>query len=182
MNANSQSNSVEQLPSTDSQTLSAQVARLAGAINQSHYSNGDRAALKRWAPGQLIPLAYYRLWLHHLRTEPPPEDQTESWMAIIWGLALGGEGGHTPKHSVGQALAETRFSEARLERLLSAPDDVIRVDLFQAAVRFLVAKGQGCNWGQWARYLLTQDVDKRERMHRDIARDYYRQLRLTEPR
>jgi len=157
------------------QGLSQSVAHLARVLALPHYPNGDRAALKRWAPGIALPLAYYRLWLQHLRTDPPPEHQTQAWMAIIWGLALAGTQAHQPRRALGAALAACGFAEARLERLLSAPDD-LRVDFYQSAVRFLAAKGEGCNWNDWASYLLLHDPEKRERLHRNIAQSYYRNL------
>ncbi|MFN3629826.1 MAG: type I-E CRISPR-associated protein Cse2/CasB, partial [Casimicrobiaceae bacterium] len=48
---------------TKALTLASIVGRLAHAIGEAHYPNGDRAALRRWAPGQPLPLAFYRLWL-----------------------------------------------------------------------------------------------------------------------
>jgi CRISPR system Cascade subunit CasB len=156
-------------------TPTSDVARLAGAIGSPHYPTGDRAALRRWAPGQPVPLAFYRLWLRHLGTEPPPERQTEAWMAIAWGMAICGEGCHDPKRPFGQALAESGYSEGRLERLLSAPADV-RLDLFMSAVRFLAAKSERFDWRDAAQFLLTHDADKREALHRRIAAAYFRHL------
>jgi CRISPR system Cascade subunit CasB len=151
------------------------VARIARLLAQAHYPNGDRAALKRWSPGQPLPLAYYRLWLQHLRAEPPSDAQAIPWMATVWGLALAGVDAHRPQRPLGRALAESGFAQARLERLLSAPE-ALRLDLYGSAVRFLGAKGEGCNWTEWARYLLTHDPEARERLHRGIARSYYQHL------
>lgn len=160
------------------QSLSLSVAHLARVLAQPFYPNGDRATLKRWAPGIALPLAYYRLWLQHLRTDPPRESEAQQWMAIIWGLALAGkaqESAHQPQRALGAALAACGFAEARLERLLSAPD-ALRLEFYQSAVRFLAAKGEGCNWNDWASYLLLHDPEKRERLHRNIAQSYYRNL------
>lgn len=153
--------------------LAHTIAALAGVVGHERYPAADRAALKRWAPGQPVPLAFYRLWLRHLGEEPPHEAQTEAWMTLAWGLAISGEGSHDPKRPLGQALAESGFSEGRLERLLSAPDDV-RIELFMSAVRFLAAKGERFDWTQAARFLLTVDAAKRESIHRCIALGYYR--------
>ncbi|MGE0081095.1 MAG: type I-E CRISPR-associated protein Cse2/CasB [Thiohalomonadaceae bacterium] len=151
------------------------VGRIAWALEQPHYPNGDRAALKRWSPAQALPLAYYRLWLQHLRQDPPPDEQAQTWMAIAWGLAFAGHNGHEPKRPLGQALAEAGFIEARLERLLSAPEE-LRIELYQSAVRFLVAKGMACNYTDWAAWLLTEDAEKRDALNRRIASQYYRHL------
>lgn len=155
--------------------LGQTIGRLAAVLARPSYPNGERAALRRWSPDQLLPLAYYRLWLHELGEEPPPDLQAPTWMLILWVLVMLGEAGHRPDRPLGQALAEGQYAEARLERLLAAPED-LRPDLMQSAVRFLAAKGEGCNVAEIAAYLLTQDPDKREALHRRIAADYYRHL------
>jgi CRISPR system Cascade subunit CasB len=161
-------------------SLATQVARLAGVIGSPHYPNGDRAALRRWAPGQPLPLAFYRLWLRHLDSELPPQAQLDGWMALTWVIATLGADAHAPKRSMGLALAESQFSEARLERLLSAPDDV-RLDLFMSAIRLLAAKGERFDLTEAARFLLTADPAKREPLHRRIAADYYRHANNPQP-
>ncbi|GIX30348.1 MAG: hypothetical protein KatS3mg124_0820 [Porticoccaceae bacterium] len=164
-------------PHTDTpqDTLATRIGRLASVIGHTHYPAGDRAALRRWAPGQTPPLAFYRLWLRHLRDELPNESQTEAWMTLAWGLAVCGADSHDPKRPLGQALAESLFSEGRLEQLLSAPEGV-RTHLFMRAVRFLAAKGERFDWCDAAQFLLTHDSDKRERIHRRIAATFYRHL------
>lgn len=156
-------------------SLGSRIRTLAGEIGSSRYPNGERASLKRWAPGQPIPLAFYRLWLRYMDSDLPEESQTEAWMTLAWGLAMSGEASHDPKRPLGQALAESGFSEGRLERLLSAPDDV-RIEIFMSAVRFLAAKGERFDWREAAQFVLTRDADKREAVHRRIAAAYFRHL------
>lgn len=158
-----------------SSSLSSALARLAGVIGAPHYPAGDRAALRRWAPGQPVPLAFYRLWLRHVGGELPAEHQTDAWMLIAWVIAVLGGEAHDPKRPWGQALAEAGYSEGRLERLLSAHDD-LRADLFMQAVRFLAAKGERFNLVQGAEYLLTEEPTKRETLNRRIAQAFYRHL------
>ena len=162
----------------DGPNLSALMSKLAGILGSTHFPNADRAALKRWTPGQPIPLAFYRLWLWHAGDDLPPEGQTEDWMTIVWGLALCGEGCHVPQRPLGQALAECGFAEGRLERMLSAPDD-LRRELFMSTVRFLAAKDERFDWTEAARLLLTHDTDKRETIHRRIAQAYYPHYQQT---
>jgi len=152
--------------------LGARVAEMAATIGAEHYSNGERAALRRWSPEQPIPLAFYRLWLRHLGSDLPPESQTNAWMTIAWGLATLGQTGHDPRRPLGQALVESQFSEGRLERMLSAPEEV-RIDLFMDAVRFLAAKHERLDWLEAAKFLLTTDPTKRESLHRRIAAAFY---------
>lgn len=160
---------------TEASTLAPDIARLAGVISSPRYPGGDHAALRRWAPGLSVPLAFYRLWLRYLDRELPPEGDTEAWMTIAWGIAISGEGCHDPKHPLGQAFAESGYSEGRLERLLSAPEDV-RIDLFMTAVRFLATKGKRFDWREATQFLLTRDADKRENLHRRIASAYFHHL------
>jgi len=159
--------------------LASTVGRLAQAIGAEYFPNGDRAALRRWAPGQPLPLAFYRLWLRQIDADLPAEAATQAWMLLAWSLATLGADGHAPGRPWGQALAESGFAEGRLERLLSAPDDV-RPDLFMAAVRFLAAKGERFDLTEAARFLLTADADKREAIHRRIAQAFYRHLPKTD--
>jgi CRISPR system Cascade subunit CasB len=154
-------------------SLGARVAQMAAIIGAEHYPNGERAALRRWSLEQPIPLAFYRLWLRHLGDDLPPEFQTPAWMTIAWGLATLGKEGHDPRRPLGQALAESKFSEGRLEQLLSAPED-IRPDLFMSAVRFLAAKGERFDWRDGAAFLLTQDNEQRQRLNHRIAAAFYR--------
>lgn len=156
-------------------SLAFEISRLSGVLADERYPSGDRAALRRWAPSQPVPLAFYRLWLRHLGRDLPPEHQTEAWMVLAWGLATTGPGSHDQQRSLGRALAESQFSEGRLERLLAAPDD-LRLELFMNTVRFLAAKGERLNWAEAAQFLLTQDAAKREALQRRMASDYYRYL------
>lgn len=157
---------------TQTPSLASDIAHVARVLSAEHYPNGERAALRRWAPGQPVPLAFYRLWLRHLGRELPPEPQTEAWMALTWGLATAGPDSHDPKRPWGQSLAESGYSEGRLERLLSAPEGV-RLDLYMNAVRFLTAKGEHFDWSEAAQFLLTQDPSKRDGLNRRIAAAYF---------
>ncbi|GBD24935.1 hypothetical protein HRbin30_00249 [bacterium HR30] len=159
--------------------LAHTIAALAGVVGHERYPAADRAALKRWAPGQPVPLAFYRLWLRHLGEEPPHEAQTEAWMTLAWGLAMMGKDAHQPRRPLGQALAAADFAEGRLERLLAAPEE-LRIELFMSAVRYLTAKGEGFDWTEAAAFLLTLDADKREAIHRRIAQGYYSNLKRGE--
>ncbi|MCS6803417.1 MAG: type I-E CRISPR-associated protein Cse2/CasB [Dehalococcoidia bacterium] len=155
-------------------SLAERGERLFRAIHAARFPNGDRAALRRWAPGQPLPLAFYRLWLRDLG-EDPPERQLESWAVLAWSAATLGPNGHERQRPLGRALAEHGFSEGRLERLLSAPAE-LRVPLFMDAIRFLAAKGARLDLADAARFLLLGEGERREKLHRQIAADFYRHL------
>lgn len=161
------------------ENLASSIAHIAGVISHSEFPTGDRAALKRMIPGQSPPLEFYRFALRHLPRNW--EAHLADWMALVAGMALMAPHVHRPNRSLGQALAEENYSEARLERLLSADEDIRRV-LFLRAVRFLASKGAPFNWVDAAQFLLTREEDKREVLHRRIAWDFYRTVESSENR
>lgn len=163
-------------PAQAGRDLAGRVNRLAAVLGAEHFPGGDRAALKRHAPGQPPPLAFYRLWLRHLNAELPHDAAVPGWALLAWGLASSGPAPHRPGRPLGQCLAESGYSEARLERLLAASDDDMRLALAAALVRFVATEGDAFDWVQLAQLLLTRDDDLRERLHRRIATDYYRYL------
>ena len=151
-------------------TLAHTMAHIAGILGSEHFPTGERAALRRMSPGQPPPLYFYRFALRHLpenweRNEP-------DWITLTAGIALMAPHAHQPGRGLGTALGEAGYSEARLERLLQSEGDTRRI-LFLRAVRFLAAKAQPFDWLGAAHLLLTRDSDKREAVHRRIARDFY---------
>ena len=165
--------------SASAESPSALVCRLAGILANPHFPASDRAALKRHAPGQPPPLAFYRLWLRQLGADLPSEPQSAAWMLMAWGLAFTGAGAHRPDRPLGRALAECGYSESRLERLLAADSNSLE-PLFASVVRFLAAKGESFDWRDAAHLLLVTDAHKRETIHRRIAATYYRHQPRTE--
>jgi CRISPR system Cascade subunit CasB len=155
-------------------SLHQRIGRLAAVLSAEHFPGGDRAALKRMAPGAAPPLAFYRLWLRHLGDEPPTPEQTPAWVVIVAGLAAAPPPGHRPGRGLGQALADSGWHEARLERLLAAGADGQQARLAADALRFLAARGEAFDWTQLARLLLARSDDARDAIHRRIATDYYR--------
>ncbi len=153
--------------------LNAIIAKLSAIIGSEHYPSSDRAALKRYSPGAPVPLAFYRLWLKHIDDEIP--SNLSAWATVTFGLAYMGKSSHKPERSLGQALAEAGYSEARLEQMFAADHQVL-IRLFTGMIRFLATKGEGFNWTTAARLVLTGDKEKLEAIHKKIASDYYRSL------
>jgi len=152
--------------------LPSRIGQIAATLGGDHFPTGERAALKRFAPGQSVPLAYWRFWPRWLSADAPPEAQSQDWALILAGLAWMGRAGHQPKARLGATLAEHGYSEQRLERLLAAEDAATRRQLFARMVRFLAAKGAAIDWLEAARFLLAGDALRETLAHR-IARDYY---------
>ena len=151
--------------------FSSLVARLAGLIASENFPNADRAALKRMDPEREPPLAFYRFAMRHL--PDGWQRQKREWLTILQGLALMSPRIHDPGLAFGRALAENRYSEARLERLLATREASQRA-LLSRAMRFLAAKKIAADWRDIARLALTQDSEKRESLTMKIATDYYR--------
>jgi CRISPR system Cascade subunit CasB len=155
---------------------SAQVPALARALADPHFSNGERAALKRMGLEGPAPLALHRFILRHVDEAWQGEHWTPRWRALICALAIQRDGGFDPSRPWGQALAEARFAESRLERLLAAQGDT-QLTLALRAARQLAAKGIACDWRQLADLIFSSDPEIRERINTRIARDYYRNLK-----
>jgi CRISPR system Cascade subunit CasB len=169
-------NQPERLENPD-ESLATIIGRIGGLIASEHFPNGDRATLKRMDPKQEPPLRFYRFALRHLSKNW--QSQSKEWQSILSGMALMSPHIHRPDQPLGKALAEERFSEARLERLLAAESETQRTLILRAA-RFLAAKKQAVDWTQIAGLLLTTNAEKREKLHLHIASDYYKNLKDKE--
>lgn len=159
----------------EARTPAAHVPALAALLASAGISNGERAALKRMALDGPAPLALHRLLLAHVDDAWRGEHWLSDWRAVLCALAIQRDGGLNPATPFGQALAEARFAESRLERLLAASGDTLRALALRAA-RQVAAKGIACDWRTFAELLFTRDSDYRERINTRIARDFYRTL------
>lgn len=162
----------------EARTPAAHVPALAALLASTGISNGERAALKRMALDGPAPLALHRLLLAQV-DDPRQDEQLADWRTLICALAIQRDGGYNPAMHFGTALAEARFAESRLERLLAASDDTLRALALRAA-RQVAAKGIACDWRQFADLLFAGTPDRRERINTDIARDYYRTLQKNQ--
>ena len=157
----------------ETRTPSGHVPELAAVLKSEHFSTGERAALKRMALDGPAPLAFHRFMLRHVDSPWQAEYWTPEWRTLICSLAIQRDGGFDPSKPLGQTLAEARFSENRLERLLAATGETLR-SLALRAARQLAAKGIATDWRQLAELLFSRNPEIREAVNRRIARDYYR--------
>ncbi len=155
------------------------VPAIAGVLASEHFPTGERAALKRMALDGPAPLAFHRFLLRHIDERWHAADHEMDWRALVCALALQRDGGYDPKRPFGEALADARFSEARMERLLSASGETLRALTLRAA-RHLAARGGAADWRQVAELLFCRRDDFRETINRRIARSYYRTLQSLE--
>jgi CRISPR type I-E-associated protein CasB/Cse2 len=107
--------------------LAQVIGRVAAVIEGEQCATGERAALRRMSLDQPPPLIFYRFALRYL---PEGWDSTEDlrrdWMTLVAGMARMSPNAHRPDQPFGKVLAEGGYSEARLERLLSAEGDTQR--------------------------------------------------------
>ena len=155
------------------ETLERQMGRIAGIISGDRFPTGERAALKRMAPGYPLPLPFYRFAFSYLPAGW--EHAVDDWTTLVAGVALMSPNAYSPQVGFGRALAEAGYSELRLERLLAAEYEVRRI-LFLRAIRFLASKSKAFNWAEGARFLLTRNEDRRETLNLRIARDFFSRI------
>lgn len=164
--------------------------RIAGRLAREDFPRGDLAALRRMSPGsgQDAP-AFWRLAARHNLLGAPEVER--KWALIIHGLALmtptsahdrAASSAHDPQTSVGSALFGSEssgesgfYSELRLNRLLAARGDVLRV-LLARMFRMLGSGGVAFDWREMARLVMLDGLDQAgaERARQRIARDYFR--------
>ncbi len=170
-------NSQPNVVTETNESLATTIGRISSLIASDRFPNSDRAMLKRMDARQAPPLSFYRFAFRHL-----PQNwqrQQEAWQAILTGMALMSPSIHRPDRPLGRLLAEERYAETRLERLLSAEGQT-RSTLLLRMVRFLAAKRTPVNWVDIAGLLLTTDPEKREDLHMRIAHEYYKNLKDKE--
>lgn len=165
------------------QSLSSIVGSLSAWIDSDGISPGDLASLRRLDP-KVPPMAFWKLVVdsdgiseHLYRTAGDEDNRERRWAAVCQALAIL-RGLRSDQVYLGRALAETGFSELRLERLLRG-DEVSIFDSVRLVARFLEAKGQAVEPGQLARLLLEQEPTRAEQLRRHIAQDYFRALHHT---
>ncbi len=155
-------------------SLSSHIAHIAGVLSSNEFPTGRRAELKRIVPGEPLPLAFYAFAVRHLpeNWEKAPED----WATVVAGMALMAPTVYSHNTGLGDALAQAKFSEARLERLLAAEGETLRT-LFLRAVRLLASKSIPFNWTDGAKLLFYKDQKAREDFKLHMARDFYSNIK-----
>lgn len=151
----------------------------------SRAAAGDLALLRRSSAGGCPP-TFYRLFGGLLDEALPPagqyrDDQDERWLKVCILLAhlLHGDALADRPRSLGEAMARSNVSEARVLRLLQAQGDALFTAL-RAITHQLVASGQSCAANDVAQLILSDGRSWEQASRRSIARDYYRYQAETE--
>ncbi|MCO6440763.1 MAG: type I-E CRISPR-associated protein Cse2/CasB [Nitrococcus mobilis] len=147
--------------------------RLAAVIHADGFPNGERARLKRMSLSGPTPLSYHRFLLRYVPPRWHGKITALAWRTLISALARQHQNPHNPSMPFGHALAESDYSELRLESLLAAEGRVLATLTLRAATR-LAAGRVRCNWKDIAWLLFAVNNDTRERVNQRIARDFYR--------
>lgn len=121
-----------------------------------------------------------------------PQDRAETarragraWGLVLHGMALMAPNPHQKGRLPGAALADARFSQARLIQLLRAEDQAF-ADHFATACRFLRAKGECVDWIRFGRLALERlnapgiPHSQQDHMAEIIACDYVRAVYHTD--
>ncbi len=143
---------------------------------------GPRAQLRRWRPGrtELSP-AFWRIYVTRPDGEKAAAIHPKALERIAVLLAALAEtdglhrGHEANASSLGRALAQCGFSEARLIRLLEAGDEQ-RADGLLKAASFLASKAQPFVTTDLVHFACPQGDDALERRRLKIARDFYAAL------
>ena len=172
-------------------------------VVRADFTPGDLADLRRMNPDEPDTAAFWRLMARRgLLDNRYGLEVEQKWGLILHGIALmtptaGREmpadsngyrpSAHNPTVPVGQALYQGGepnrgerpfYSETRLNRLLTARDEMFRA-LAARAFRMLGRVGQPFNWRQMAILILNEDNDRGEGIRRRIARSYYQSQRRS---
>ncbi len=151
------------------------VAAMAARLADPAFPTGDHAALRRMnprAPDGMAEIAVERLLAS--TTVAPSGDDRRRWALIVHCLALA-RGRHERQAPIGRVLADSLYSESRLNLLLSADFDVL-TDLLPRLARFLDTHNAAADWlplvriARWAGRCEDIADDQRLRIARDYAR------------
>ena len=151
------------------------VAAVSARLADPGFPTGEHAVLRRMdphAPSGRAEIAAERLF-QSSGAKPDGKDR-KRWLLIIHCLALA-RGRHAKDETTGRILAELRYSEERLNRLLSTDFEVV-ADMSPRLARLLGAKGAAIDWLPLARIMrwTERNEDRADQARHRIATTYAR--------
>lgn len=184
-------------PSSRPQSWGDVAVSMSGYIAQrAEHNRGELAELRRMDPDEPDAAVFWRL-LAQYDLLNSGEAVERKWALILHGIALmtpANSGSDSPQTAhdgympVGRALflgsdaqrAQGFYSESRLNRMLTAREDMLRV-LLARMFRMLAASGVSFNWREMAQFILSEGYNEEaaEQGRRRIARDYYQAERRS---
>jgi len=173
-------------PRLPTNSWGAAVVHLAAGVS-TILSKGERREIQtmrwdRWDTGLV--------WkcLHHFVFPHQPElnlnrDQVDAneqrWAALIIAMSWCPHSHSQGALRFGSALGRSQYQEPRFIALTRCEGhDLALYDRFIHATRYLGQRDTPLDWRNASLVLFTIDQEKRERLRRDLARDYYREQHL----
>lgn len=159
------------------------IGKLAARLARADFPSGDHASLRRTSLTSPSPQAVIvaQRMLQAAGVHAYQEEEFRRWLLLLQCLALV-RGAHNRRVAAGAGLAQALYSEARLNRLLSA-DYRTLADILPRLARLLAAKQVSLNWQQLANLVLRVEregyEDSTEKTKLEIARSFARE---TDPR
>jgi len=152
-------------------SLETLIAKL--ACHLAFAGRGEIASLRRLNVEEPFSPEFWKFVVTYISPDRPltPEEE-KSWAAIISGMAKMAPFHHCKGRSLGKVLAEEKFTEQRLLKLLRLQGHHLRAGIRRLAI-FLSSRAEPFDWTTIAALLLTQDPEKNEEIRRRIARDYF---------
>lgn len=153
------------------------VRKIAWRIDREDYPTGSLAALRRLRPEVPDGAAFWWLVAEYAPRAFDDSRTAKALAAVVQAMAIA-HPFHRPlsgRGRLGEALAETGVSEARLLRLLRLPRSDLPEELRRLA-RLMSKKGDAgrVDWSDAFALLFWVEGEAGERLRRDVARDYYR--------
>lgn len=168
--------------------FAGEMARVDSEPHRSRLSRGDMANLRRMDLDDLDPVVVRMMASQESLAEWITNDVIyRKWGLILHGIALmtpraaaGGGSAHDGNTPVGRALHQMGYSESRLNRLLTAREEMLHT-LLSRMFRMTAANDQKFSWSEMARFIRNSDYNEisAEQGRRRIASYYYRAQRQS---
>lgn len=141
-------------------------------------TNGERAELRRSSLDQPVTPTLWKV-LFEVEESTPSQGMTEAMWERRWASLLVGmsycAGLHSNKVPLGEALAESGWSEVRFVRLMEAKSGVLPT-LVRRMSQYLASKHQSADWYDVHKLLCGEYNSSGEDIRLDISRAYFKTL------
>lgn len=151
------------------------LAAIAHRLADPEFGTGALASLRRSEPATVLRQPACHRLLLDVDEHALGADGALRWATAVHLLALLAKPGRGwPDRTTGAALADARYSESRLARLLASRGDAFR-DQAVLAARFLRGRDAACRPLDLAELALVEEraEGRADRLRHRIARDYY---------
>ena len=169
--------------------FAGEMARVDSEPHRSRLTRGDLANLRRMDLKDPDPVVIRMMTSQDALAKWVTNDVIyRKWGLILHGIALmtpraaaGGGSAHDGNTPVGRALHQMGYSESRLNRLLTAREEMLHT-LLSRTFRMTASKDQTFSWREMARFIRNSDFNecRAEQGRRRIASYYYRAQRQSE--